>query len=296
LSACLGVPMTLESHTEYLSIETPEGARKIAFQSWQRTGGGDAPLLICVHGLTRNRHDFDFIAHSMTACYRVVTVDIIGRGDSDRLQNPEHYGYPLYVSQMMQLLKHLASVTGETRCDWLGTSMGGLIGMMIAATPGSPIDRLILNDIGPEIPLAGLQRLSEYVGKAPPFFSFQEVEAYQRVVASGFGDLTDEQWNHMARYAATLESDGFYRMNYDPAIALAFEGLNEDIDLTPVWQAVSCPVLVLRGEDSDLLTAECAERMAEKRDVRLVSFPGTGHAPALFSEEQIAAVRDFLVM
>ena len=288
--------MTLEAHNEFLTIDTPEGPRRIAWQCWQRSTAADAPLLICVHGLTRNRHDFDVIAADLTNHYRVITVDIIGRGDSDRLDDPQHYGYPLYVSQMMQLLAHLAAKKGEGRCDWLGTSMGGLIGMMIAAMPQSPIDRLILNDIGPYIPLSGLTRLSDYVGKSPAFTAQSDVEEYLRFILAGFGQLTDENWRHLARYGADMQPDGRWCLRYDPGIAIAFDGLEGDIDLWAVWQAVSCPVLVLRGEDSDLLSEETVNRMLERPHTRAESFSQTGHAPALMSADQISVIRDFLVM
>lgn len=288
--------MAIESHTEFLSIDTPEGPHQIAWQCWQKEGMERAPLLICVHGLTRNRHDFDFLAAVMTDRYRVITTDIIGRGDSDRVVQPELYGYPLYVSQMMQLLTHLEKTTGEGTVDWLGTSMGGLMGMMIASSPHSPIDRLIMNDVGPHIPLAALKRLAGYVGKAPKFLSLKAVEEYLRIVASPFGALADAQWQHMARYSSRENEKGMFEMNYDPAIAMAFQGIDADVDLSSIWNAVTCPVLVVRGLESDLLTADGAQIMAEKQGVKLVEIPGVGHAPALMSEEQIAVVRDFLAM
>ncbi len=288
--------MTLEAHTHFLNVETPEGPRRIAWECWHAHGMEQAPVLICVHGLTRNRHDFDLIAKAMSDHYRVVTVDILGRGDSDRLAAPEHYGYPLYISQMLQLLKHIAEATGEQRFDWLGTSMGGLIGMMIAASPGSPIERLIMNDIGPFIPLKGLTRLSDYVGRDPAFSTMAEVEEYLRLILSGFGRLTEEQWQHMARYSVATGADGYLRLRYDPAIASAFEGLSEDVDLWAVWDAVSCPVLVLQGEESDLLDSGTVARMCEKPSVISRAFAQCGHAPALMSDDQIQCVRDFLVM
>lgn len=288
--------MTLEAHTEFLSVDTPEGPHRMAWQCWQKSGMDDAPLLVCVHGLTRNRHDFDIIAAAMTGHYRVITVDILGRGDSDYLKDASHYGYPLYVSLMLQLLNHLKEETGETSVDWLGTSMGGLIGMMIAAQPHSPVARLILNDIGPYIPLQGLQRLAEYVGKAPLFTAASDVEEYIRIILSGFGPLTDAQWQHLARYAAAKNESGRWRMRYDPRIAMAFEGLSSDIDLQPVWSAVRCPVLVLRGENSDLLSAATVADMCSRPATVSATFADTGHAPALMCEEQISVIRDFLVM
>lgn len=292
----LGTVMTIESHTEFLSIDTPEGRHQIAWQCWQKDGMDNAPLLICVHGLTRNRHDFDTLAAALTDHYRVITTDIIGRGESDRVSQPELYGYPLYVSQMMQLLAHLREKTGESAVDWLGTSMGGLIGMMIASSPHSPITRLIMNDVGPRIPLTALQRLAEYVGKAPIFSSQKEVEDYLRIVASPFGALTDAQWQRMALYSSRQNEQGMWEMNYDPAIAMAFQGIEADVDLTSIWDAVACPVLVIRGQESDLLTAEDAKTMTSKKSVQLVEIPDVGHAPALMSDDQIGMVRDFLVM
>ena len=286
--------MALETHTQFYSVETPEGARKLAFQMWQQSSMDTAPVLICVHGLTRNRHDFDVLAEAMTHHYRVVTVDMIGRGDSDWLTDPSHYGYPLYVSIMQQLMTHLADMTGEGRFDWLGTSMGGLIGMMLAASPNTQIDRMILNDIGPEIPLTGLQRLAGYVGQAPGFVSLLDVEDYLRVTAAGFGKLTDAQWRTMATHAARKDESGNWQLTYDPAIRNAFDGVNEDIDLTGVWSMVSCPVLVLRGAHSDLLTEDGLQRMCQRRSTYSFTVADAGHAPALQSEEEIEAVAKFL--
>lgn len=286
--------MALETHTHFYSVETPEGRKQLAFQMWQRSASETAPVLICVHGLTRNRHDFDEIASALASHYRVVTVDMIGRGDSDWLSDPTHYGYPLYISLMQQLMTHLEDITGEDRFDWLGTSMGGLIGMMIAASPATQIDRLVLNDIGPEIPVAGLKRLADYVGQAPAFSSLGEVEDYLRVIAAGFGQLSDAQWRTMATHAARKDESGNWRLTYDPAISNAFDGLSEDIDLTGIWKLVSCPVLVIRGEQSDLLTEEGLVRMCERKNTYHVTIPDAGHAPALLSDEEISAVRDFL--
>lgn len=286
--------MALETHTQFYSVETPEGARKLAFQMWQQSSMDTAPVLICVHGLTRNRHDFDVLAEAMTHHYRVVTVDIIGRGDSDWLTDPSHYGYPLYVSIMQQLMAHLAEITGEGRFDWLGTSMGGLIGMMLAASPVSQIDRMILNDIGPEIPLAGLQRLAGYVGQAPDFSTLKEVEEYVRVTAAGFGQLTDVQWRTMATHAARRSESGSWQLAYDPAIRNAFDGVNEDIDLTNFWSAVTCPVLVLRGAHSDLLTEGGLQRMSQRSGTYSFVVEDAGHAPALQSAKEIEVIANFL--
>jgi len=159
----------------------------------------------------------------------------------------------------------------------------------------SPIERLILNDIGPEIPLAGLQRLSAYVGKAPLFTTLAEVEDYLRITSSGFGELTDEQWQTMAGHAARQNESGLWQMAYDPEISRAFDGVNESVDLTAVWQMVQCPVLVIRGAESDLLTECGLKRMCQRDNTTQVTFSGAGHAPALMSEAEIKAIRNFLV-
>lgn len=286
--------MTLETHTEFLTVTTPEGPHQMAWQRWSRSSVVSPPLLVCVHGLTRNRHDFDTIARALTQHYQVITLDILGRGDSDWLLNPTHYGYPLYVSQVQQLLTYLAASTGEDRVDWLGTSMGGLIGMMLASQSDSPIDRLIMNDIGYLVPLDGLRRLQTYVGKAPAFTSLSEVEDYLRVVCGGFGPLNDAQWQQLAEYSAMRDHTGRWVMCYDPAIAQAFDEVEADIDLSAIWNQVRCPTLLLRGAQSDLLSIDTANAMLQRRGTQLVTVEGAGHAPALCSQQEIDAISQFL--
>jgi pimeloyl-ACP methyl ester carboxylesterase len=185
---------------------------------------------------------------------------------------------------------------GATEIDWLGTSMGGLIGMMLAAQPNAPIRRLVLNDIGPFLPKAGLARLAEYVGKDPRFASLDELEAYLRRVHAPFGPLSDQDWRHMALQGYRRLEGGGFGLAYDPAIGPAFlAGGIQDVELWPVWDAVRCPVLVLRGAESDILTAATAAEMRERGPkAQLVEFPGIGHAPALMTESSIAVVRDWL--
>ena len=287
--------MTLEAHTHFLNVETPEGPRRIAWECWHAHGMEQAPVLICVHGLTRNRHDFDLIAKAMSDHYRVVTVDILGRGDSDRLTAPEHYGYPLYISQMLQLLKHIAEATGEQRFDWLGTSMGGLIGMMLAAREESPIRRLVLNDVGPVIPGAALGRIGARVGEDPRFKNLQEAAEYFKDVYADFGIPDDLGWSDLTLHSAIRQENGTYALHYDPAIGDVFTEDMADVKLWDVWDNVRCPTLVLRGENSDVLTRETAERMTRSGPkAELVELPGVGHAPALMTEDQIKVVHDWL--
>ncbi len=189
----------------------------------------------------------------------------------------------------------LLARTGADQVDWIGTSMGGLIGMMLAAQPDSPIRRFVVNDVGPFIPKAALERLAIYVGKTPRFATLDEFERYLRTIAAPFGPLADAQWRHLAEHSSRRYDDGSLGAAYDPAIGNAFAAPLQDVVLWPVWDALSCPTLVLRGKQSDLLLRETAEEMTLRGPkARLVEFDGIGHAPMLMSDDQIAVVRDFL--
>ncbi|MAK90868.1 MAG: alpha/beta hydrolase [Oceanospirillaceae bacterium] len=289
--------MTVMQSRHELMITTPEGPRRMAYQLWQSSERSDQPLIICVHGLTRNSHDFDALAEVLAKQARVVCPDVLGRGDSEWLLTPALYGYPLYISQMQQFLAQLNIDYGNPPLYWVGTSMGGLIGMMLAAMPGAcGIEKLIMNDVGPFVPYAALERLGDYVGKAPLFTDVAAAEQWLRRIAAPFGPLTDEQWQHLARYGTEPDPDnsGQLRVRYDPAIAEGFALVTGDVDLSMVWQAVVCPVLVIRGGDSDLLLPETARSMLQREDTRLVEFPGIGHAPMLMARDQIKAVQEFL--
>jgi pimeloyl-ACP methyl ester carboxylesterase len=247
--------------------------------------------VLCVHGLTRNGRDFDVLADALSRRWRVVCPDVPGRGESEWLSHGEDYGYPLYLADMAMLIARL----DVAEIDWVGTSMGGLIGMMLAAQPGSPIRRLVVNDIGPLIAKEGLERIATYVGEDPSFPDLAALEAYQRKVAASFGALTDAQWHHLAEHGHRRKPDGTFGRAYDPRIAEAFKEVEGDIDLWPVWDAVRAPTLVLRGADTDLLRAEDAAAMTQRGPkARLVEFAGIGHAPALMAPDQIAAIEHFL--
>ena len=228
----------------------------------------------------------------MEAQWRVVCPDVAGRGKSSWLSDHRNYGYPQYLSDMAALIARL-DVEGV---DWLGTSMGGLIGMMLAAQPGSPVHRLILNDVGPFIPKASLERIAGYVGQRTRFPDLAAAEAYFREVHAPFGKLSGAQWQTLTRHSVSNEEGGGFELRYDPGIAKAFTDVElKDVDLWGLWDSISCPVLILRGAESDLLTAEVAREMAARHpDAELVEFPDCGHAPALMDEAQIAVVRDWL--
>jgi pimeloyl-ACP methyl ester carboxylesterase len=206
----------------------------------------------------------------------------------------DDYHLPLYVSDMVTLIARL----GVEQVHWLGTSMGGLIGMALAAQENTPISRLVLNDVGPQITAASIRRIGEYVGRAPTFASIDEAEAYLRLVAASFGRLTDAQWRHLTVHAVSANADGRYEMGYDDAIGESFRKSmgDEDVSLWPLYDALRCPTLVMRGAESDLLLHETALEMTTRGPrARLVEVPGVGHAPMLMDDEQIAAVSGFLL-
>ncbi|HZQ62776.1 MAG TPA: alpha/beta hydrolase, partial [Casimicrobiaceae bacterium] len=179
--------------------------------------------------------------------------------------------------------------------DWVGTSMGGLLGMVMAAQAGTPVRRLVVNDVGPAIEPAALQRIGEYVGSDPTFATFEEIEHYVRTISAPFGKLTDEQWTHLARTSVHQRGDGRWGFTYDPALAVPFRAAPAPPDLWPVWDAIRCPTLLLRGRESDLLSAQTAKAMTQRGPrAQLIEFEGVGHAPALLHAQEIAPVVAFL--
>jgi pimeloyl-ACP methyl ester carboxylesterase len=271
------------------------GFHKVSYMDW---GAADATrVVICAHGLTRNARDFDAVARALAARCRVICPDVVGRGQSDWLANKEDYGYPQYLADMTALIARATERLADgTQLDWVGTSMGGLIGMMLAAQQDSPIRRLIINDVGPVLPRAALQRIAMYVGKAPRFASLAEAERYVRTVSAPFGPLSDDEWAHLTTHNVKQGSDGRFEMNYDPGISVALQNIPpDDITLWDVWDRIRCPVLVLRGMQSDLLAKDTAQEMTARGPrAQLVEFDGIGHAPALLAQDQIDAIVAFL--
>lgn len=268
----------------------PHGFHRVRYSDW---GAADnSHVVICVHGLTRNGRDFDVLAQRLSSRCRVICPDVAGRGLSDRLPHAEDYGYPLYLSDMAALIAR----SGAERVDWVGTSMGGLIGMLLAAQIETPLHRLVMNDVGPFIPKAALERLAAYVGADVRFDTLEAVEKYLRQIFAPFGPLTDEQWDHMAQHSALRLDNGRFALAYDPAIANAFRLPLEDVNLWPIWKSLRLPTLITRGAESDLLLASTAKEMMESAPPgsKLLEFNGIGHAPAFMAEDQIAAVEGFL--
>jgi pimeloyl-ACP methyl ester carboxylesterase len=276
--------------THELRCLGPHGFHRVTYYEW---GDADNPrVVVCVHGLTRNGRDFDVLAQALSRDFRIICPDVVGRGLSQWLTHKADYGYTQYLGDMAALIAR----AGAERVSWVGTSMGGLIGMMLAAQPESPIERLIVNDVGPFIPKDSLRRLAAYVGKAVRFDALDQLELYLRTICAPFGALTDAQWRHLAEHSYRKNDDGSLTTSYDPAIASAFPADPQDVVLWPVWDAIRCPTLTLRGKESDLLLRETAEEMTRRGPrAQIVEFDGIGHAPMLMSEDQIAVVRGFLL-
>ncbi len=278
----------IERHVSCLG---PSGFHRLAYREF--AGPAGAPTLVCAHGLTRNGRDFDVIAQALSAYYRVVCPDMAGRGGSDNLADPAQYAYPTYLADMATLIARL----DVESIDWLGTSMGGLIGMMLAATPGQPIRKLVINDIGALVAQAGLERIGSYVGLDP---KFETLDALADVMANNFvgsAMITRAQLLQLAEGSGRHLPDGRYGLAYDPRIGDAFKAAPlRDVDLFPVWDRIACPTLVLRGSESDILPRSVAEAMTRRGpNAKLVEFAGVGHAPWLVTENQIAPVREFLL-
>ncbi len=267
------------------------GMHRMSCVEW---GDADNPrVLICAHGLTRNARDFDALAQALSQHYRVICPDVVGRGHSDWLYNKFDYVVPQYAADMLMLLRQI----GAKQVDWVGTSMGGLIGMGLAAQPASVIRKLVLNDVGPLITASSVNRIGEYVGRAPDFPSPAAAEAYIRAAGAEFGDLSDAQWRQLTEHSIKQEG-AVWKMRYDPGIgdALRAAPLLADIDIWPIYDAVRCPTLLIRGALSDLLRRDTAEEMTRRGPhAELLEIPQVGHAPVLMDAGQIAIVRDFLL-
>jgi len=275
---------------------SPAGLHNMAYKEW---GDPKNPaVLLCVHGVTRVSDDFDALAAVMSDRYRVICPDVVGRGRSSWLANPLGYQLPQYVSDMVTLIARL----DVAQIDWFGTSMGGLIGMGVAALKDHPIRKMLLNDIGPTINYAALMRIAEYMGKEVRFPTFEAGVDYIRTIAAPFGPHSDEQWHKLAGDVLREQKDGQWIRHYDPALALAFSSFTQEsaaqseTALWAVYDAIQCPVLLVRGSESDLLSRETADLMTQRGPrAALTELAGIGHAPTFMQPEQIALARDFFI-
>ena len=283
-----------EPRLHHVQALSPQGLHRMAYWEW-----GDATnprVLVCAHGLTRQGRDFDALARRLSDRYRVVCPDVVGRGESDWLKDPSGYALPQYVADMVVLLARL----NAEQLDWLGTSMGGLIGLALASLPGSPVRRLVLNDVGPSLELAALQRIAAYVGEQMRFPSLEAGAKAIHAVSEGFGRYDEAQWLALNRAMFRSDGDGV-RLHYDPAIAVNLRAVNAalvaagEAQLWDAWDRLHIPVLLLRGADSDLLSEATATSMSLRGPKAVcVTLPGVGHAPMLDRAEQQQPILSFL--
>ena len=275
--------------TRHLRSLSPHGFHRVVYYEW---GAPDnAQVVICVHGIGRNGRDFDVLGEALAATHRVLAVDMPGRGQSEWLREPMDYVTPVYLTALTALIAR----SGADEVSWVGTSMGGILGMVAAAQPGTPVQRLVVNDVGPTIEPSALARIAQYFGTDPTFATYGEIAAYVRTISAPFGPLSEAQWEHVVRTNVRQRDDGRWAIGYDPRIAIPFRAQSAPPDLWPVWDAIRCPTLVLRGAQSDLLSAAIAQTMTTRGPrARVAEIPHVGHAPMLLSPDQVALVVDFL--
>jgi pimeloyl-ACP methyl ester carboxylesterase len=262
---------------------------EIHYTEW---GDPTAPVVICWHGLTRTGRDFDELAAELGKRYRVICPDTPGRGLSQWSDRPlEHYIVPFYAQVAVDLLNQL----GIDQFKWVGTSMGGLIGMVVAALVPERMQQLVLNDVGPEVPVTAVERIRTYAGSQPTFNNVSELEAWLRLVYIPFGENTDTFWRRMAMTSARRTEAGQVTLHYDVRLVLPFENYTGEETLWPVWSHIACPILIIRGELSDLLsTNQVTKMLAENPKAQAVEIAKVGHAPTLATPAQIGIVSDFL--
>lgn len=269
----------------------PDGFHNLNYYTWSKPKK-KCETLMCVHGLTRNGRDFDYFARGVIDDYQVVCPDVVGRGESDWLINAQAYNYDQYTKDIVTLIGRI----GVDTLKWVGTSMGGVIGMMLASLPNSPIKKLVLNDIGPYIAAKQSERVQSYVGVLPQFPNLKQARSYIERIYSTFGNLTDDQWQHLTEHSFYKNPEGMYKRKYDPGIALGLKDRTvSDINLWPNWANIRCPVMLIWGENSDYVSSEMVDKMRKiKPDTEVVFMPGVGHAPALMDAPTINKIKDFL--
>ena len=290
----------------YVQCPDATGGHRMAYWQWGDDTAGH--VIVCVHGLSRQGRDFDVLAQALVAksggSVRVVCPDVVGRGESDWLTDPALYQVPTYAADMLALLAHLKPTT----LDWLGTSMGGLIGMALCGQPNLPLPvpvrRLVLNDVGPVIQWESIVRIGGYLGRNMEFDSLQAAADAMWAISTSFGPHTAEQWLALSRHMVKPRGDSQsgVRLHYDPAIAVGVRALTAEAAvqgeamLWYLYDAISAPTLLLRGAESDLLAPATAQQMTQRGPkAQLVEFSGVGHAPTLIAADQIDAVASFLL-
>jgi pimeloyl-ACP methyl ester carboxylesterase len=286
----------IQAQIKTVQCLSPAGLHTMAYKEWGDPDNSN--VLVCVHGVTRVSDDFDNMARDLCDRYRVICPDVVGRGRSGWLRDPRHYQLPQYVADMVTLLARL----NAGKVDWVGTSMGGLIGIGLASLQDNPIRKLVLNDIGPALNFAALSRIGDYIGQEVRFSTFEQAAEYIRSISAPFGPHTDEQWHKLASDVLRQDKDGQWIRHYDLALAIPFkEGTAESTQrgeamLWAAYDAIACPTLVIRGAESDLLTPDVAQQLTRRGPkAKLVEFAGVGHAPTFMQADQIAVVKQFLL-
>ena len=284
-----------EPRFDFVQCLSSMGTHRMAYVEWGEPKNDQ--VVVCVHGLSRCARDFDRLAQALAPRFRVVCPDVVGRGQSDWLKNPMLYGFTQYISDMFTLLARV----NAKQLMWLGTSMGGLIGMGVAAQEHAPIKRLIINDVGPKIEVASLLRIGSYLGKTTVFASFEAAVEYIRTVSASFGEHSPEEWRDLTRYVVRQTPQGWI-LHYDPAIAVPFRTVTKesaDAGETALWQLydnIKADTLLVRGAQSDLLSPDTALAMTQRGPkARLLEFEGVGHAPTFVANNQVLAGTSFLL-
>ena len=288
--------MTSDPIQSFVQCSSPSGLHRVAYWEWPaRQPNSNSKTVLCAHGLTRNGRDFDALAQVLSATHRVIAIDFVGRGASDWLKDPMQYAVPQYVNDAITLIARLDLPKHGHKLVWVGTSMGGIVGMLLAAMPNSPITTLVLNDIGPELAPEGVKRIGSYVGETPVMTSYRQAADSIIGNSATFGAHTPEQWDLFTRHYVKQQGDQWV-FNYDPDIAVPFKkSLDQPVNLWPFYDAIKVPTQVLRGELSDLFSADTATRMTTRGpNASLVTIANVGHAPSLIPPAQIEVIQRFI--
>ena len=298
----------LQPRLEHVNCPHPEGQHRMAYWSW-----GDPladKVVVCVHGLTRQGRDFDRLARALVERsaepMRVVCPDVAGRGQSEWLPTGSLYQIPQYASDMLALLGQLHAAAPIAQLNWVGTSMGGLIGMVVSGQPGlplpAPVRRLVLNDVGPAINWAAVQKMQQYAGRYGRYADLAEAASALRALSVGFGPVPDGVWLDMSSHMVRDVPEGGVTLHYDPAIGEPVRALTPELAqageavLWAVYDQIQAQVLVIRGQDSDLFLPDTAQAMSERGPrARVVEWAGIGHAPTLTAPDQIEVLAEFLL-
>lgn len=291
------MPDHMEPTQDFFIAQNPDrsGTHRLAYYDWGDPAHHD--VIICVHGLTRNARDFDFIARELSKDHRIIAIDMPGRGKSDWLQNSDHYNYGTYLADCLAFIDnfHLR------RVSWIGTSMGGIIGMMMASMYAKRINRLLLNDVGTFIPKQALKRIMDYVSGAPlSFTNLEDAQTAMRFSYRSFGLQSEQEWEHIFHHSIIGRDDGTFAFAYDPAIldpvrkeTNQFETMT-DVDLSGLWERITAPTLIIRGAESDLLEKETVSAMRSSHlKATSIEFTNAGHAPALYNDQQVCTVAEW---